>query len=246
VERRITFSTRNRARLRPGEYLGGLPNALIEPYTRFGAGNTLFTCGAFSYTRSALPTGVVVGRYCSLGANLSILGRDHPLERFSSSPFTYHAGIFGDALTDIGGAFRPVRRTRSAPMPTFGNDVWIGQDVSLARGITIGDGAVIAAGAVVTKSVPPYEIWGGVPARRIRLRFEEAIVERLVALRWWRFAFPSFTGVQADAPIADAVSWLEDRIAQGLEPFAPEPLKFADLVRFGAPTEQGDDEGQDV
>ncbi|NDW18233.1 acyltransferase [Dysgonomonas sp. 216] len=48
-----------------------------------------------------------------------------------------------------------------------GNDVWIGSGCVILRGVKIGDGAVIAAGAVVNKSVPPYEIWGGVPAKKI-------------------------------------------------------------------------------
>lgn len=51
------------------------------------------------------------------------------------------------------------------------DDVWIGNGVMLLGGITIGKGAVIAAGAVVTKDVPPCEIWGGVPASKIKNRF---------------------------------------------------------------------------
>lgn len=50
------------------------------------------------------------------------------------------------------------------------DDVWLGTNVVVLRGVTIGSGAVIAAGAVVTKQVPPYEIWGGVPAKRIGVR----------------------------------------------------------------------------
>jgi acetyltransferase-like isoleucine patch superfamily enzyme len=50
-------------------------------------------------------------------------------------------------------------------------DVWIGYGAIIMAGIPIGRGAIVAAGAVVTQDVPPYEIWGGVPARKIRDRF---------------------------------------------------------------------------
>jgi len=49
----------------------------------------------------------------------------------------------------------------------LGTDVWLGCNVVVLKGVEIGNGAIIAAGAVVTKSVPAYEIWGGVPAKKI-------------------------------------------------------------------------------
>ncbi len=49
----------------------------------------------------------------------------------------------------------------------IGNKVWFGANVTVTKGVTIGDGAVIAAGAVVTKDIPPFEVWGGVPAHFI-------------------------------------------------------------------------------
>ena len=52
----------------------------------------------------------------------------------------------------------------------IGEDVWVGCNVVILKGVHIGDGAVIAAGAVVTKSIPPLEIWGGVPAKKISNR----------------------------------------------------------------------------
>lgn len=52
----------------------------------------------------------------------------------------------------------------------LGNHCWIGTGAIILQGVKIGDGAVVAAGAVVTKDIPPYEVWGGVPARYIRSR----------------------------------------------------------------------------
>jgi Acetyltransferase (isoleucine patch superfamily) len=52
-----------------------------------------------------------------------------------------------------------------------GNDVWIGHGVIVMAGVHIGDGSVIAAGSVVTKDIPPCEIWGGNPAKKIKDRF---------------------------------------------------------------------------
>lgn len=52
------------------------------------------------------------------------------------------------------------------------DDVWVGCNVTILKGVTIGRGSIVAAGAVVTKSVPPYVIVGGVPARKIKNRFE--------------------------------------------------------------------------
>jgi acetyltransferase-like isoleucine patch superfamily enzyme len=53
---------------------------------------------------------------------------------------------------------------------TIGEDVWLGTGCTVLPGVEIGEGAIIAAGAVVSKDVPPYAIYGGVPARLIRMR----------------------------------------------------------------------------
>lgn len=52
------------------------------------------------------------------------------------------------------------------------DDVWIGNNATIIGGITIGKGAVVAAGAVVTKDIPSCEVWGGVPAKKIKSRFK--------------------------------------------------------------------------
>lgn len=67
----------------------------------------------------------------------------------------------------------------------IGNDVWIGYEAVIMPGVTIGDGAIIGTRAVVTGNVPPYTIVGGVPAKPIRKRFDDATIEKLEAMRWW-------------------------------------------------------------
>ena len=69
----------------------------------------------------------------------------------------------------------------------IGSDVWIGYEAVIMQSVTIGDGAIIGARAVVTKNVPPYTIVGGVPAKPIRMRFDERTVTELMQMKWWNW-----------------------------------------------------------
>ena len=71
-----------------------------------------------------------------------------------------------------------------------GSDVWIGYDAVILSGVRIGDGAIIGARAVVTKDVEPYAIVGGVPARPIRMRYDQETIRALESLRWWDLPAP--------------------------------------------------------
>ena len=66
-----------------------------------------------------------------------------------------------------------------------GNDVWIGAEAIFLPGVRVGDGAVIGSRAVVTRDVAPYAIVAGNPARQIRRRFDDRLVELLLEMRWW-------------------------------------------------------------
>jgi maltose O-acetyltransferase len=54
----------------------------------------------------------------------------------------------------------------------IGNDVWLGRNVVVMPGVTIGQGVIVGAGSVVTKNVAPFDIVGGIPAKKIKSRLD--------------------------------------------------------------------------
>ena len=76
----------------------------------------------------------------------------------------------------------------------IGNDVWIGYEAVILSGVHIGDGAIIGTRAVVTKDVPPYTVVGGVPAKIIRRRFSDSVIEILQKLKWWDWNIEKISG----------------------------------------------------
>ena len=68
------------------------------------------------------------------------------------------------------------------------NDVWVGHNVTIMPGVTIHNGAVIAANSHVVKDVPPYAIVGGNPAKIIKYRFSEDIIDKLITIQWWNWS----------------------------------------------------------
>jgi acetyltransferase-like isoleucine patch superfamily enzyme len=221
-----------------------IPKAVrVEPHCTMAKGH-FHKAGAFSYV---LSRGFEVGRYCSVAAGSRITGEEHPMDRISTHPFTYKANRIAYGERMFGKSYDLVPFLAHGGAPKIGHDVWIGGDVTLKGGITIGHGAVIGAGAVVTRDVPPYAIVGGVPARIIRYRFPENIVQELLDLRWWRFRYPDFAGLNF-TDVQAFIGGLRDRIEQGTIEEMPErwialaeELKTYLDERFGM-TPQPDDQ----
>jgi acetyltransferase-like isoleucine patch superfamily enzyme len=105
---------------------------------------------------------VFIGKDCEFNIRSGLKIGDHSLIASGSRFIDHDHGVEPGKLMRLQpGAESPI---------TIGTNVWIGSNVVVLKGVTIGDGAVIGAGAVVTKSVPPNEIRGGVPAKRISER----------------------------------------------------------------------------
>lgn len=71
----------------------------------------------------------------------------------------------------------------------IGSDVWIGRGCKFKVNgrLIIGDGAVIASDSVVVSNVPPFAIVGGNPAKGIKYRFRDDIIEKMMKIKWWEW-----------------------------------------------------------
>lgn len=210
----------------------------LEPYTTFSdpAGTSLVSMGAFSYSISKLPHDIHVGRYTSIGRRLKVMGTQHPTHWASMSPTFYDHKLMINTYQDDHHADVKARNfTYERGTISIGNDVWIGADVTLAHGVTIGDGAIVAAHSVVTHDVAPYTIVGGVPAKKIRLRFAETINTRLQESNWWQYAPEDLSRFDLTRPKSFAAS-VERAAKRGrISPFRPPLLTEDDFAALQHP-----------
>ena len=142
-------------------------NVYIDQYTSLNGPGTDFIAPVNS---------IRIGKFCSIARGTSFQENLHNYEKITTyfiRQRIFKEPLFVDSISkgDI----------------IVGNDVWIGAQCVILSGVTIGHGAVIAANSVVTKDVPPYAIVGGSPAKIIRYRFDEEIVNRLLRLEWWHW-----------------------------------------------------------
>ncbi len=158
--------------------------------------------GRYSYMRGGTLSGSV-GAFCSIASNVSIGDGEHPTSWLSSHPFQYGKSAFSfwSEFEEYEGALR-LPREISKSAPVIGNDVWIGGGSIILRGVVIGDGAIVAAGSVVTRDVEPYSIVGGVPAKLIKMRFNDSIVSRLLKSQWWKLPISSLKNLPYNSPEA--------------------------------------------
>ncbi|MBR6576442.1 MAG: CatB-related O-acetyltransferase [Akkermansia sp.] len=123
-----------------------------------------------------------IGAFCSLGHSIDIGHGVHPTHVLTTSPFFYNRECRW--MLPDSPDYPHLWSQKILPVH-IGSDVWIGNGVFIKNGINIGHGAIVGAHSVVTKDVPPYAIVAGNPAKLIRYRFSEDIIEKLLELKWW-------------------------------------------------------------
>src|SRR5262249_28289901 len=144
-----------------------------------------------------------VGAYVQFAAQCAVYTGDHPMQ---------YATMYANNRL-FGG--RTHRLSRTEPVE-IADGAWLGHGAVVLRGVTIGRGAAVGAGAVVTRSVPPYSVVTGNPARVLRQRFDDALIEVVESTRWWELLpeqlepFEAFFTVDLERAAPDELEALRD------------------------------------
>ncbi|NUJ97829.1 Vat family streptogramin A O-acetyltransferase [Candidatus Gracilibacteria bacterium] len=131
---------------------------------------------------------LIIGKFCAIATGVKFImnGANHKISGFSTYPFS----IFGNSWEKV------IPKLEELPYKgdtIVGNDVWIGYNATIMPGIKIGNGSIIGANSNVTKDIPAYSIVGGNPAKIIRKRFDDDIIEKLEKLSWWDWSAEKIT-----------------------------------------------------
>jgi virginiamycin A acetyltransferase len=145
------------------------PDSKLGKFTTIGF-DTRITGPAFIDSKKEAP--VIIGKYCAIAHNLRMRSRNH---------YTGYINLQCNFQNKQG--FPSLYATKGSIV--IGNNVWIGDNVIILSGVKAGDGAVIGAGSVVTKDVPPYAVAVGNPAKVIKKRFSDEIINSLTKIHWW-------------------------------------------------------------
>lgn len=150
--------------------------ARISPRVRFGKGVGFIgdvtiasdvKIGKGTYIQSGLVRCADIGEYCSISYDVVIGPSEHVLDEYTTSPYFARKYYGNSSLAD-----------KAKQKVTISDEVLIGAKVIILQGVSIGEGAVVGAGSVVTRDIPSYEIWAGVPAKFIRHRTVCGLKER--------------------------------------------------------------------
>lgn len=120
---------------------------------------------------------IEIGKFCSIASDVIIQEYNHPVNNLS----TFYVGkkFFNIDQSNEAKSKGPI---------IIGHDVWIGTHSVILSGVEIGNGAVIAANSVVNKSIPPYTIAAGSPAKVIKKRFDNVLIDKIQMLQWWNWS----------------------------------------------------------
>lgn len=155
---------------------------LIESTNHITVGKMSYHNGGFIIQGSQ---DVKIGSYCAFGENIRIITDNHDYN-YPVMQYTFYRHYFGKEHPGV--IKYPPNKERTKGGVEIGNDVWIGHNATILSGVKIGNGAILGNGCIVTKDVEPYSIVSGIPARKIKMRFNEEIVKYFQEIKWWNWS----------------------------------------------------------
>lgn len=122
---------------------------------------------------------LIIGKFCQIATGVEFVmnGANHQMNAVTTFPFYTLEGwdMESPAIADL----------LLKGDTIIGNDVWIGQNAVILPGVHIGDGAIIGANSVVGSDVDPYTVVVGNPARLLRKRFDDELIDLMLKFKWW-------------------------------------------------------------
>ncbi|MBR2207928.1 MAG: CatB-related O-acetyltransferase [Synergistaceae bacterium] len=152
------------------------PNIIVGDFTYFG---DLDFEKHVTHHYDFIGDKLIIGKFCQIAAGVNFImnGANHQMNAVSTFPFYIFEGWEQQVP--------PLSEMPLKGDTIVGNDVWIGQNAAILPGVHIHDGAIIGLNSVVASDVPPYTIVAGNPAREIRKRFDEELINLMLEFRWW-------------------------------------------------------------
>ena len=146
--------------------------------------------GCFSYvSRTEIKNYVSIGSRCSIG------GFEHPTDWLSTAAFQWKHSPW-EELNNVGLKDKKPKQEKVE----IGNDVWVGDNAVILQGIKIPNGVIIGGSSVVTKSPPAFSIIVGNPAKPIKMRFSDEIIEEIENSKWWDLELGKLRGIDWSEP----------------------------------------------
>lgn len=161
------------------------PNIIVGDYTYYDDNNNPidFEKNNVLFNYPEFGDKLIIGKFCQIASGTKFImgSANHRISSVTTYPFNVFGGVWSEKTPP-----------HMSQLPfkgdiVIGNDVWIGRESVIMPGVHIGDGAIVGAYSVVTKDVAPYSVVGGNPAKFIKKRFDDELIEVLLKLKWWDF-----------------------------------------------------------
>lgn len=172
-------------------------NVLLNKWTKFEGENRVGNNSVIHHSKIGFATYIGndcklvhadIGKYTSIASNVGIVAGTHPISEFISTSPVFYSVAFGGGYTYVDREYYKVYKyvdEEKNMLVKIGNDVWLGEGVKIIQGVSIGDGVIVAAYSVVTKNLDPYGVYAGCPARLVKRRYKDEMIEQLLKFEWW-------------------------------------------------------------